>query len=80
MILLCFNASTRAEQVPEGVELTIQKMKPGETAEVALPASLAFGQEGATRPGGTAPVPAGAEVTYTIQLQDVQNVRLISEQ
>lgn len=62
------------------MELTIHKMKQGETAEVALPASLAFGQEGATRPGGSAPVPPGADVTYTIQLQDLQNVRQISEQ
>lgn len=61
-----------AEQVPEGVDLAVQKMKKGETAEVTLSPQYAFGAEGAQQPGGA--VPPNATVTYTVQLQEFDNV------
>ena len=63
-----------AEQVPEGVDLAVQKMKQGETAEVTIAPQYAFGAEGAQRPGGA--VPPDATVVYTIELHSFQNVRL----
>jgi FKBP-type peptidyl-prolyl cis-trans isomerase len=61
-----------AEQVPEGLDLAVQKMKKGETAEVTLAPRYAFGAEGAQRPSGT--VPPDATVTYTVQLKEFESV------
>jgi FKBP-type peptidyl-prolyl cis-trans isomerase len=63
-----------AEQVPEGLDLAVQKMKRGEVAEVTLAPRYAFGAEGAQRAAGA--VPPDAPVTYTVELKEFENVRL----
>lgn len=61
-----------AEQVPEGLDLAVQKMKKGETAEITLSPQYAFGAGCAQR--GSDAVPPGATVMYTVQLKDFENV------
>jgi FKBP-type peptidyl-prolyl cis-trans isomerase len=63
-----------AEQVPEGLDLAVQKMKRGEVAEVTLAPRYAFGAEGAQRAAGA--VPPDASVTYTVELKEFENVSL----
>ena len=69
-----WDISVAAEQVPEGLDLAVQKMKRGETAEVTLAPRYAFGAEGAQRAAGA--VPPDASVTYTVELREFENVRL----
>lgn len=47
--------------MPEGLDLAVQKMKKGETAEITLTPQYS-GRD--------------AAVTYTVQLQDFENVRI----
>ncbi len=66
-----------AEQVPEGLDLAVQKMKRGEVAEVTLAPRYAFGAEGARRSSGA--VPPDASVTYTVELKEFENVSIGSK-
>ena len=53
-----------AEEVCEGLDLAVAKMKKGERAEITLAPQWAFGAAGATKP--LAPVPPNAAVTYEV--------------
>jgi tetratricopeptide (TPR) repeat protein len=64
---------TDEEQVPEGLDLAVQKMKRGEAAEVTLAPRYAFGAEGAQRSSGA--VPPDASVTYTVELKEFENAK-----
>lgn len=65
--------SCAAEQVPEGLDLAVQKMKKGESAEVTLSPKYGFGATDTQRPQGV--VPANSTVIYTVELLDFENVR-----
>ncbi len=62
-----------AEQLPEGLEQAIMKMKVGEKAEIAIQPQYAFGAEASQQP--EAIVPPQSTVVYTLELVDMEKVR-----
>jgi len=62
----------RAEQLPEGLEQAVMKMKVGERAEIVIQPQYAFGAEASKQP--QAVVPPQSTVVYTLELVDVEKV------
>ena len=58
---------TTTEEVCEGLDLAVVKMKKGERAEITLAPQWAYGTVGADKP--LAPVPADATVVYEVSIQ-----------
>ena len=63
----------RAEQLPEGLEQAVMKMKVGEKAEIVIQPQYAFGAEASKQP--QAVVPPQSTVVYTLELVDMEKVR-----
>lgn len=63
-----------ADQLPEGLELAVLKMKVGETCEVAIQPRYAFGDAASKQP--LAVVPPQATVIYTVELVSMTKVFL----
>ena len=63
-----------AEQLSEGLEQAIMKMRVGEKAEIAIQPQYAFGAEASRQP--LAVVPPQSTVVYTLELVDMEKVRL----
>ena len=68
-----FDLMLCAEQLPEGLEQAIMKMKVGEKAEIAIQPQYAFGAEASQQP--KAVVPPQSTVVYTLELVDMEKVR-----
>ena len=62
------------DQLPEGLELAVLKMKVGETCEVAIQPRYAFGDAASKQP--LAVVPPQATVIYTVELVSMTKVGL----
>ena len=62
----------RAEQLPEGLEQAVMKMKVGEKAEIVIQPQYAFGAEASKQP--QAVVPPQSTVVYTLELVDMEKV------
>ena len=65
-----------AEQVPEGVELAVQKMKEGERNIITIQPEFGYGDKEFKAP--LAVVPAGSVLTYDLMLKSFVNVSLPS--
>ncbi len=61
-----------AEEVVEGMDLALLKMKEGEKAEIRIAAQYAFGPEGSS--SMAVPVPPNATVFYTVELLSLEKV------
>ncbi len=59
----------RPDQVVEGLQFALSKMRSGDEALVYLPSYLAFGEEGST--GGV--VPPKTPVYFRVKVVDVKN-------
>ena len=62
-----------AEQLIEGLEQAVMKMKVGEKAEIVIQPQYAFGPEASRQP--LAVVPPQSTVVYTLELVDMEKVR-----
>ncbi len=64
--------SDGAEEVVEGLDQALLKMKEGEEAEISIAPQYGFGSEGCS--SMEAPVPPDATLLYTVELLSIQKV------
>ena len=64
-----------ADEVIEGLDLAVMKMKPGEVAEVTIAPRYAYKDQ--TFEGPLAVVPEGATLVYTVELVSMNKVGMV---